>query len=389
MTDTKIQAIRAALPAVERYTYLNNGTNGPLSRPAHHAIIDYAAMQLEDGRIRMANWERFFQAMTETRAAFSDLLGCDPLELALTHSTTEGMNIALMGLDWRPGDELITASTEHEGGLNPCALIRHRYGVTVHYTDIGLTGVDPLAELQRVLNERTKAVVLSHASWATGAILPMREISEMAHRVGALVICDAAQSCGMVPTNVRDLGVDAYACSGQKWLCGPEGTGALFVRQDRLDQFQPSYFGYFGLKSRVKSADDPFIVSDGARRYEAATLYPPSVAGLGATLKWIKEEVGWDWAYERIRQLGAYCHDTLAATPGVQMYCPKSEVVGLMHFTVDGIAPADLTMGLMERGVLIRHTPFPELNRVATGFYNTEEDIDRLVAAIADIRTNL
>src|SRR3954466_287995 len=100
-------------------------------------------------------------------------------------------------------------------------------------TTIGLPDHDPIEELRQALSPRTKAVVLSHVNWATGMVLPIRELADLAHAAGALLICDAAQAAGMVPSNVYDLGVDVYACSGQKWLCGPDGTGALFVRRER------------------------------------------------------------------------------------------------------------------------------------------------------------
>jgi L-cysteine/cystine lyase len=382
----KIAAIRGELPATGPVAYLNIGTNGPLPRRSHAALVEHAQIELEQGRVGPGVLERINAVMDETRTAFAALLGCVADEVALTHSTTEGMNIALMGLDWSPGDEVVTATSEHEGGLNPIALLRERYGVTARYTPIGLRESDPAVELARALSPRTKAVVLSHASWTTGAILPMRELSDLAHDAGALMICDAAQSCGMLPANVYELGVDAYACSGQKWLCGPDGTGALFVRRDCLERIQQTYIGYWGTKSRVNHAEAVFEPSEGAQRYQFASLYLPATKALGTSMNWIAGEVGWEWAYRRIRELGRYCHAALAQLDGVSLYLPDHAIAGLIHFAVAGVAPADLTARLGEQGIIIRHTPEPQLNRVATGFYNTEEEIDRLAHAIAEIR---
>jgi L-cysteine/cystine lyase len=382
----KIAAIRAELPATQRIAYLNIGTNGPFPRRSYAALVEQAQIELEQGRVGPGAFERYMATMDATQAAFAALLGCADDELALTHNTTEGMNIALMGLDWQPGDEVVTATSEHEGGLNPVALLRERFGVTVHYTPIGLRDCDPIAELGRVLSPRTKAVALSHASWATGVVLPMRELSNLAHDAGALMVCDAAQSCGMLPANVYELGVDAYACSGQKWLCGPDGTGALFVRRESMERIKQTYIGYWGIKSRMNHAEAIFEVGEGAKRYQYASLYPPAVKALGVSLSWIADEIGWDWVYRRIRELGRYCHAALARLDGISLYLPEEAVTGLIHFTVAGVQPADLTARLGEQGIIIRHTPEPQLNRVATGFYNTEEDIDRLAQAIAAIR---
>ena len=382
----KIAAIRSELPAVQRFTYLNAGTNGPLPRRSVAALTQQAQVELEQGRITSATWERIGVLLTDTRAAVARLLGCAPEEIALTHSTTEGLNIALMGIDWRPGDELITASSEHEGGLNPSALVKQRYGATVHLTEIGLRGCDPLQTLAKLIGPRTRAILLSHVSWSSGAVLPLKEIADLAHGAGALVICDAAQSCGMVPSKVYDLGVDAYACSGQKWLLGPDGTGALFVRKDRIDQLKQTYIGYSGLTGRMTHEDAVFTPSEGARRYEAASFYHPSLKAFHTGLAWIANEIGWDWAYRRIHELGQYCYDALARIDGVSMYLPKHAIAGLVHFTLAGIAPADLSAKLAAQDILIRHTPDPQLNRVSTGFYNNEADIDRLAASIAAIR---
>jgi L-cysteine/cystine lyase len=383
----KIAAIRAELPATERYVYFNTGTNGPLPRRSHDALLTYARIELEEGRSGQKTFDRLLQNLSDGREAMASVLGCEALDIALTHNTTEGMNIALMGIDWRPGDEVVTSSLEHPGGLYPLYNIRTRYGVKLRTTEIGRADRDPIEELRRVLTWRTRAVVLSHVSWATGMVLPILELAALTHSVGALFICDAAQSCGMVPTNVFALGVDAYACSGQKWLCGPDGTGALFVRRDRLADIQQTYMGYFGVRHGMSDFEGHFVPPEGACRFESATLYPPSLKALVTSIGWIRDELGWEWVYRRIAALGQYCHQTLSRLDGVTLLTPRERMAGLIHFTVAGIAPADLTTRLHEEaGIHIRDTHYPEANRVSLGFYNTEDEVDRLVEAIRMMR---
>lgn len=385
----KIAAIRDQLPALHDRVYFNTGTNGPVPRCSQDALHAYATIELQEGRIGPAVYARTVETKAATAEAIAAILGCDPLEVALTHNTTEGINIALMGLNWGPGDEVITARTEHPGGLYPVYLLRQRWGVRIRQTEIGLKEVDTLEELGRVIGPRTKAIVLSHVVWGTGMVLPMREIADLAHSVGALVICDAAQSCGMVPSPVYELGVDAYACSGQKWLCGPDGTGALFVRQDRLGEIQQTFIGFSGIRPGMSDYDGHFVPAVGTKRYEVASLYLPAVKALQASLGWIADEVGWDWAYQRIARLGQQCYERLSALEGVTMYSPQDRMAGLIHFTLDGITPPDLTTKLYEAGLVVRYTPYPHVNRVATGFYNTEEEIDRLAEAVATVRRSL
>jgi L-cysteine/cystine lyase len=385
----KILAIRAELPAVHERLYLNTGTNGPLPQRTHDALVAAATTELQEGRIGMATWGRIGATAVSARQRFAALLGCSTDEVALTHNTTEGMNMVLAGVRCEPDDEVVTASTEHPGGLYPVYLMKQRYGARVRMTDIALKDLDPVEELGKVLTPRTKAVVLSHVSWATGMVLPLRELADLAHSVGALLVVDAAQACGMVPSNVYDLGVDAYACSGQKWLCGPDGTGALFVRKDHLPDIQQVYLGHSGVERGMSSHEGYFVPPLATSRYEVATLYPPTVKGLVTSLEWIADEIGWDWVYARIAELGRYCYDALTAIPGVTMYSPRDRMAGLTHFALAGITPAELSAKLTEQNILIRYTPNPSANRVATGFYNTEEEIDRLAEAVDTIRKGL
>lgn len=380
----KISAIRAELPATERIVYLNTGTNGPLPRRSHDALVAYSEQELAEGRINSDVFPRLFRISDEARADLAGLLRCSPDEVALTHNTTEGVNTALMGLDWRPGDEIITSRAEHPGVLYPVYLLRQRYGVRIRMTNIGMPGSDAQAELQQALSPRTRAVALSHVSWSTGVVLPIRELADATHAAGALFICDAAQSCGMVPSDVYALGVDAYACSGQKWLCGPDGTGALFVRKDRLGDIQMSAMGYHSVRHGMSDYEGHFVPPAAASRYQMATIYPASIVALSASLRWITEEIGWDWAYQRIAALGSACYEALAALDGVTILTPRDRMAGLIHFNVAGIAPAALCERMAKQGVVARSTPDPVAVRVATGFYNTEGDIARLIAAIRD-----
>lgn len=380
----KMSAIRAELPATERIVYLNTGTNGPLPRRSHAALVAYSELELAEGRIGGDVFPRLFRISTEARADIAGVLRCSPDEVALTHNTTEGVNIALMGLDWRPGDEIITSRAEHPGILFPAYLLRQRYGVRIRMTDIGLPGCDAQAALKEALSPRTRAVALSHVSWSTGVELPIRELADATHAAGALFICDAAQSCGMVPSDVYALGVDAYACSGQKWLCGPDGTGALFVRKDRMGDIQQSAMGYLSVRPGMSDYEGHFVPPAAASRYQSVTIYPASLVALSASLRWLADEVGWDWAYQRIAKLGAACYEALAALDGVTMITPRDQMAGLVHFNVAGITPAALCERIAGQGVVARSTPDPLAVRVATGFYNTEDDIARLVAAIRE-----
>ena len=166
----KIARIRAEFPVIQRYRYFNAGTNGPLPQRTHDTLVANAQRELGEGRISQAAFTNLLQNLSDTRMAAAQLLRCDASEITLTRNTTEGMNIALMGLNWRTGDEVVTATTEHPGGLHPVYLLHQRYGVTVRMTKIGLPEYDPVEELRAALSHGARAVVLSHVNWATGMV---------------------------------------------------------------------------------------------------------------------------------------------------------------------------------------------------------------------------
>jgi L-cysteine/cystine lyase len=383
--DPKLDAIREELPALRRGAFLNTGSFGPQPRRAHAALAASDRADLDVGRTGHKVFERMQESRSLTRSVFAGVLGCDASELALTHSTTSGINIAVMGLDWQPGDRLITAQAEHPAELNPAAVLKQRRGVEVVATDIGLPGGDPVAALGAALDEGgARAVLLSHVCWTTGLIMPVRELADVAHRAGALLIIDAAQGAGEVPVDVKALEVDAYACSGQKWLCGPSGTGALYVRPDRMEDFRLTFAGY----GAGKAARDlsTFDVTPEARRFEAITLHVPSLEALRVGLEWLQgDEVGLPWAHERIAALGRRCHEALIRLPGVTTLAPVEGIAGLVSFTVDGMEPEKVTVALEEKGFFIRNVDFPAANRISTGFYNTEDEIDRVARAVGEL----
>lgn len=380
--SVKILSIRAELPVTSRYVYLNAGTNGPLPTRTVDAMIASARDELSEGRIRPAALTQAFELIRDVRAALAEVLYCDPLDVALTQNTTEGVNIALMGIDWRPGDEIITATTEHPGVLHPVYQLHQRFGVRVRMTEIGKPGVDALATLRQALTPRTRAVALSHASWSTGVVLTLPELADAAHRAGALFICDAAQAIGMTPSRVLELGVDAYACSGQKWLCGPNGAGGLFVRRDRLSDIQPTFMGYISIRPGMSDYDGNYVPAEGALRYMTAALNPINTAAFLTSLRWMIDDVTLPWAYERIATLGHLCHDRLTRIDGVHVLTPREQMAGLVHFSIDGVSTADAVKALHEREILIRDIPSWGVLRASLGFYNTVEEIERLAESV-------
>jgi L-cysteine/cystine lyase len=382
----KLENIRAQLPATQRAAYLNTGSCGPLPEPVAQVMAQAAQRELEIGRADLSSYLEFAEKTQQARAVLGQLFNVEPDTIALTSNTTEGMNIMIWGIDWRPGDEVVTTSIEHEGGLYPLYMVRARHGVTLRFADVGL-GADPLSAIEGAITDRTRLLIISHVSYSSGARFPLNEIIHLAHSRGVMVGVDGAQSAGVFPLDFVALDVDFYAVPGQKWLCGPEGTGALYVRPDRLADLQPTFVGYSSLQSHDWAGH--FIPMPGAARYHVGSTYRPSILGQLTALRWFQETVGPEWAYERIAYLAHRCRQLLEELDGVRVITPPQRQASLINFVPVGWSPlrmAGLVGALVERGYIIRsifHEPY--CLRVSTGFYNTDQELLGLRDALSEL----
>jgi L-cysteine/cystine lyase len=382
-SEAKVEALRAQLPAVQTTGYFNTGSNGPIPVVAYEAADATARRELEQGRIVPGVYEENRERNRRFAALAAAIFGADGDEIALTHSATEGLGMALMGMTWSPGDEIITTFEEHPGLLLPIALLARRFGVVPRYADIGDGSSGAVEALASRITTRTRVIAVSHVLWSTGAVLPLREISELARRHELMVVVDGAQSAGQVPVDLHALDVDAYAMAGQKWLCGPEGTGLLYVRRDRFADIAPTFSRYGQFEP-----SGYFIPAQGAMRYEIGEFYSPAVAAQEAALCWLRDDVGLVWAYERIATLGAEFRRRLTSIEGVKIATPSAPMAGLVNFTVAGLTPQDVTSQLYERGYIIRYVetaPCTVSARASIGWWNTEEEVAGLAAAVADL----
>lgn len=379
----KLARLREQLAAVSTTGYFNAGTNGPLPKAVHDAIVSASNRDYTEGRIGPNLYPGMKADSQAVRELFAEIFNASPAEVALTRSTSEGLNIALMGMTWQPGDEILTVQLEHVCLFSAIAMVCRRHGTAVSIVDIGNGGGDVVAQLEQAITPRTRAITISHVQWSSGAVMPLKEIAAMARARGIMTIVDAAQAAGQIAVNFHDLGIDAYAAAGQKWLCGPNGSGALFVRADRMGQIQPTYLRY--------GAFDPYgfvLPPSDASRYEMGETFNPAVRGQAAGLRWLKDDVGFDWLTERNRQLGQRCLEGLSKIDGVTVTTPRGRMAGLICFQVEGKAVKDVSDAVYAQGYTIRFVdqrPGPAVVRVSTGWWCTEDEVDGLVGAIAKV----
>ncbi len=391
-----IKDIRSMVPAVQQTAYLNTGTCGPMPRVAYEAIREELEKELTPARIDADHFPAIAEARNGVREVVAAAINADPSEIAVTHRTTEGMYIAIMGYRWQPGDEIILSNIEHPGGMLPSFLAKRRHGVRVRVADIGLGGGDPdciVKAFEEKITPRTRMIVLSHVSYTTGAKLPLKAITEMAHAHDVLVAVDAAQSFGSMQLDMQDLGVDFYACPGQKWACGPEGTGSLYVRSSSIGEIEQNFAGSM-TPGTMDYYSGTYAPAPGAARFDTAGANVGQTVGQRVATQWVTQDVGLDWIEGRICKLANKTHDKLSKLKGVEVVTPKEALSGLIAFTVEGITPPDLNTRLaQEHNVTIRYVNKyinnPDAARVSLGFYNNEDDIEQFIEGIKTIQKSL
>jgi selenocysteine lyase/cysteine desulfurase len=354
--------------------YLNTGSSGPPPDYVLKAMRE--ADDLFSGPAFLEGLGLFtHQAEINScaRQAAARLVGAD--DVALTQNTTHGMNLGVGSIDWREGDEVISVTTEHPGCLVPLHNLKVRFGVEV---DLISPPVTP-EKVEASLKPRTRLVALSHVDWTNGEVLPLREICAVAREREVLTLVDGAQSVGNIPVDVPATGADMYAFTGHKWVLGPEGIGAFYVRPGL-----PVYSPNVGLMSLPDPAD--FDIEGGyglrsdARRFEASTMSPALAGGLAAAADAVYERGAW---FEEIRHRANVLIDLLSELPRVTIRSPRPAQSGLVSFEVEGMAAEDAVERLLSQGIVLRYLPAPNpYIRASTHLFNTEEELEVLAKSV-------
>jgi L-cysteine/cystine lyase len=379
--DSDLARLRRELPATETSAYLNAGTFGPMPRSVYAAIADELGSELWRGRIGTSSFARYGAHMDAARTAFAEVLSAAPERIALTHSTTGAVNLALGALAWNEGDEIVTTDGEHPGLDEPLDELARRRGVVIRRAPV-LGASDPAAPIEELIGARTRLVAVSHILWGTGQILPLERLAVAAGAHGALLLADGAQSAGAIEVDPAALRADLYTASGQKWVCGPSGTGALWVRdglEDALGLGQPGYL------SRDLHGAEGRPLWPGARRFDGASLPPSNLRGLAESVRFRREEVGWGAGFQHAATMAERARDLLREQPRVELDAPAGPLASLVTFSVEGVDAKDANLALEQRGVLARHIDQPRRVRISVGFWTSEGDLERLADAIRSL----
>ncbi|HEY2142561.1 MAG TPA: aminotransferase class V-fold PLP-dependent enzyme [Solirubrobacteraceae bacterium] len=355
--------LRAEFPVLDRLAYLNAGTDGPLPARAVRAAEAELRRESEQGRWQ-AHFERRAELSGELRVAYASLLGCEPAELALTTCTTEGIAQVIGGLQLGRGDEILTSDEEHPGLLGALTAARELRGVSIRTV--------PLPEIAAAVDARaTRLVACSHVGWMSGRLAPA-ELAE----IEIPVLLDGAQGVGAIPVDVRALGCDAYAGAGQKWLCGPDGTGMLYVSPRLHERLAVARRGYPNLADPEAGLDA--TLHEDARRYDSPSVSAEALACAVASVG-VLESAGLQALHERACSLASRLVELLEER--------GHEVAARAETTLVSFSrpdpPAERAR-LAERGVIVRNVPGRPWLRASVGAWNHEEDLHRLLSALSE-----
>jgi L-cysteine/cystine lyase len=348
---------RAQFPVLERVAYLQAGSAGPLARATTEAMHVEEERNLLDGRVGPEYIDRVLALRAELRAELAGLVGVEAEQITLTASTTDGCNVVLAGLDLGADDEVVTTTDEHFGLLGPL----HASGARVV-----VAAPEPDA-IAAAVTTRTRLLALSHVLWTTGQVLPVHDLRE---RTGIPVLVDGAQSVGTIPVDAGS--VDFLTISGQKWLCGPESTGALVVAEpERLRVARPSYFS-----QQSYDEDGAFEPWPGARRFDPTWIPSALMSGLLAAVRLRPE-----WRFERAATMAERCRELLTSA-GEDVVVPNDHATIVSWRPQE--PPADVVARLGVAGVAVRDIPKTGLVRASVGWWTSEDDLERLVAGLRE-----
>ena len=348
-------------PVLERFAYLNAGTFGPLAQETIDAVVAQTTLELEAGRSGAPYIESLKALRTSVRGMFAELLGVEEQHVALTFSTSAACQIVLAGLELGADDEIVTTDEEHFGLLGPL----HASGARVRVAE---TRHQPPNEshgaILAAVGPRTRLIALSHVSWMTGNLQPVDAVKA---ETGLPVLVDGAQSAGAIPVEMG--AADFYTVSGQKWLCGPDATGALYVADpERLGIARPTYWS-----RSAHDTDGSFTPVEGAARFDSGAIPAPSLAGLDAALAGAP-----DSRFAAGRAAASSCRNLLAERVDV---VTAPDQATLVTFRPEGDA-AETVARLFEAGVIVREIPEAGWVRVSCGYWTSDDHLDRLLVAL-------
>ena len=372
--------VREQFPLSHERAYLNTGGLGA----SPYAVIDAVKGKMDE--LEKTGETGHSEALwDEIKRDAGALLGCDAAEIAFTRNTTEGINIVANGLPLRRGDEIILTTQEHVGNAFTWLALSKREGVVLRlFEPSTVSDAENIDRLTRCITKKTRLISIPHAVTTTGTLMPVAQIARIAAEKKIWFFVDGAQTAGMIPFSLHEIGCDAYATSGHKWLLGPKETGLLYVRREMLDTIRATFVGAYS------GGDFDFLkgtiaFNPAAQRYEYGTVSAPLRVGLGAAIAFIRK-IGIERVWKRDRMLADSLVAGLSGIPDIILLSPaqaeaRSAMITIMHRT---IGHEKLQAHLDTYNLRTRSVTEGGLNALRISFhvYNTPGEVTRILEGL-------
>jgi selenocysteine lyase/cysteine desulfurase len=362
--------------------FLNNGTMGPSPKPVVDAMIEGL-----DEITKKALYGRRKPEATDTLAGF---INCTSNELALTHSTTEGINMMAQGIALKAGDEIIMTSAEHVGNAAPWVNRAKQDKLIIKAFKLAPTFAETFANLKKIVTAKTKVIAIPHIPCTNGQVLPIKEIAQWARTKNILTCIDGAHGIGMLPLDLQELNVDFYAGCCHKWLLAAQGTGFLYVNKNSNTKIKQTFLGAEGIVNFF-TANNTVTVQDTPINGHGFMFGTQSGALLNSitAAAQLQNNLGKENIKKLVLQLAQYTYDGVKDLgKGVTIVSPaeaKSRS-GMTSFTLKGggSAAKKLYEHLASKNIIVRYVPENDIHciRVSTHIYNTKAQIDEMLKEI-------
>ena len=382
---TALREHRRCFPALAEKVYFNFGVVGAMASSTLAALAEHYRRRQEQGPFSLEVAHAQARDDEGARAAFGALLGVPAAEVALQESTCTGCTALLLSVDWRAGDELLLTDAEYPALVELSRLLAKRFGVVPVTVPVLERADEATARVAAALTPRTRVLLLSHVLWTSGEVLDLAAIAALleGRSPRPLLFIDGAQGPGNLTVRPAQDGVDAYAFTGHKALCGPDGIGGLWVPERVSSLLEPMTAGWRGVRVDPRGAAAGYL--SGARRFEAATATFGTRPALVEALRLADEFAPPAVRAARVQALAARAWHGLASQgPGMQLRAPPKS--SLVTFRVPGADESVVAAALLRERIFARALPQTRVVRLSLGYLNTEDELDAAVAAIARLR---
>ncbi|GMR02589.1 MAG: aminotransferase class V-fold PLP-dependent enzyme [Acidimicrobiia bacterium] len=391
MTSIDIARVRADTPSCTKVLHFNNAGSSLPTTTTLDAHLGYLKLEASIG-----GYEAMAAASDDLNVfytATASLLGCEPAEVAFQSGASEAWWRAFLAVDLQPGDRVLAGTTEFQSAAFGLMQARSR-GIIIDLIPDDDTGQVDLDALGAMLDNSVKLVCFTQIGMSNGLVNPAAEVGALVKATGALYLLDACQAAGQMPLDVDDLQCDFLTATGRKWLRGPRGTGLLYVRSSVLDSLVDPIF--VDGRSALWDSTNTYRLAPGATRFEFGEANHAGKVGLGVAISYALD-LGLDEIQDRVRMLADRLRSQLRAVPGVTVTDRGPELCGIVSFVAGGMPASHIAAALHSRSIntsapgasdsrwMFESVGVDSVVRASPHYYNTEEEVDRVVDAVHNL----